>query len=666
MLCHLCETFLTNILHQDFQTWRRVEEGWFTFKHGNYATVAAAAEAGCKICGLLNRVREDRIPNYLGLSEKWHVQSASIDVKYDCAPYSPPTVRKPAIRKQVDEHITGKYAFQLLTLAPDMSWIAFELFHPNGSDEGDFALAVENDPTSVKATSIAKEWIDGCSTAHTHCQRPDDARLPTRVIDVGPSDDSIPRLHVAGGQKSRYVTLSHCWGTGDRLTLTKGRIHNLQRAISYGQLPRTFQDAIRLTRALGIRYLWLDALCIIQDDQDDWRRESASMGAVFENALFSISALTAVDSHSGMLHHRSPPSIELLIGEAQIGVRTRADTLPLALRSARLETRAWCFQERLLPTAILHVAPDQMHWECRSGHFSESFPDLQTKILTPFEPLRISLQSKRVRNYATIDWLDLIKEYSNRAITKPSDRLPAIAGVVDRIGGSEDDVMYIQGLWSNGFHEQLLWRRRGKLAHTTASSGGYVSSHSSPSAETSEGAPCSSWSWASVNDAVEWPLNRRMSCKQQVTSADAEFSEKPSHGYPIEGTAQHIGLKGFMKRGSCKISTAAPNSPSWVVFKPSGSLLKRGMLNCSLDYSDEPVAKSCYCLRITKWLQASTIPGPKAFVSYLLLEKVGTAETTSRLRMEYSTFKRIGMGFDDAEKVDRIFANAERRQLRLI
>lgn len=83
MLCRLCETFFTNIVHEDFSTWRRIEQGWSTFKHGNYASILANADAGCDVCSMFDIVRSERTSNYRELNEKWQVQAASIDIKYD-------------------------------------------------------------------------------------------------------------------------------------------------------------------------------------------------------------------------------------------------------------------------------------------------------------------------------------------------------------------------------------------------------------------------------------------------------------------------------------------------------------------------------------------------------------------------------------------------------
>ena len=460
MLCHLCETFVTNILNEDLTTWRRikeVEEKWFTFKLGNHATVQAAASAGCELCALFNRVRDDVIPNYADLGEKWHIQPASIDVKH-----------------RFDSNESGlRWTFQLLTVAPEMSWIAFEIYKPdlndNENDLSDYDVSnwpqeVVEFPTSSKTINVAKQWIQNCLTEHPKCTRPDVTPLPTRVVDVGHLNNrSNPRLYVTQGRLDRYVTLSHVWGVGYRVVLTKNNLPKFEQEVVLNKLPKTFQDAIQMTRLLGVRYLWVDALCIIQDDPNDWKRESTSMCSVFENAIFSLSAVAATDTHSGTLHNRTPHQVTVEINGTQVGVRQKLDTLQEAMTKSRLETRAWCYQERLLPKGILHIAPTQMYWECGTCTASESFPAGQV-LMSPVSTAQDNVAEQaaltvKPTNFSK-DWLRLISTYSARQVTRASDRLPAIAGLADKVKKELSESVYLQGVWSDDLHAGLLWKRQ--------------------------------------------------------------------------------------------------------------------------------------------------------------------------------------------------------------
>ena len=669
MLCRLCETFLNNILHHDFSTWRRVKdgEGWFTFKHGDYATITAAAQAGCEQCSLFNQVRSEEIPNY-----------ESLDVKYEL------NFRATGAKAPSCDSYCSSWTFQLLTVAPEMSWIAFEIFRPNsteilgiGRDDNapNRLQEVSKDPTSSKTLRIAKGWIESCLKEHTCCSRPDCAPLPTRVIDVGYfSEQPSPRLQVNRGQLGQYLTLSHCWGTGSRLTLTERNLHAFEQAIPFEQLPRTFQDAIKLTVLLGMRYLWIDALCIVQDDQNDWRKESASMCAVFENALFSISALSANDSHSGILHERAPEQVTTSIGGIQLGVRKRLDSLSEAVTKSRLETRAWCYQERLLPKAVLHIAPTQIYWECRKCTSSEAFP---TETEPRFPGFTTYLKSNsHIPNTMSRDgfgknWLPVVSCYSERKVTRASDRLPAIAGLADKAKKEFGAAVYMQGLWSNDLHAGLLWRRQVRVHGLLIPSRDRYLAHASGSMmERPRRRIASSWSWASINDGARYSVCQQYG-DRSLSSADAVFGSYDAPGKELldcsDGTLQ---LEGLVKRGSCKPSTNTSRDPDEATFRPSGSVLAVEGLVCYLDYANDPVSKSCYCLRIASWKQPSIKGKKKASkdqerVFYLVLERTGHNVTSGEGEI-FGAFKRIGMGYDVRDKVDKIFANAERRRLQLV
>lgn len=667
MLCHICETFLTNFLLQDFTTWRRikdVEEKWFTYKHGNHETVTAAAIAGCELCALFNQVRDELIPNYAGLGVKWHTQPASIDVKLD---------------KDHDSRAGGsKWSFQLLTVGPEMSWIPFEIFRPaqsyrdHNSIDPDMQVwprEVSECAASAESIALANSWIRDCLSSHSICTRPELTPLPTRVIDLGSSDNpGNPKLYVTQGRRGRYVTLSHCWGIGYRVTLTKNNIHKFEEGIVLNKLPKTFQDAIQIARLLGVRYLWIDALCIIQDDKNDWRRESASMCSVFENAVFSLSGISATDSHSGMLLDRRPHQTKTEINGTRVGVRMKLDTLSEAMMASRLETRAWCYQEGLLPKAILHIAPSQMYWQCNTHIVSETFPSDQS---TAQVGNGLDMQIIGAISFSQ-DWLRLVSAYSARQVTRASDRLPAIAGLADKAKQELQQSIYLQGLWSHDLHAGLLWKRQlvahGKLipsrdkyfARSTASSGERPRRPIAPS-----------FSWAATNDAVEYATDENR-LKRSITKFDAKFiipmptEEKEDHHSKV------LQVEALVKRGICRMKYQSSSKPDETSFKPSGSLLADDGLRCYLDYVDDPVSKTCYCIRVANWKQPSNLPKKKEYddfeqAFYLLFERVqhklldSTSETDC-----FGAFRRIGMGFDIPRKADKIFANAERRFLQLV
>ncbi|OHF04179.1 TOL protein [Colletotrichum orchidophilum] len=167
---------------------------------------------------------------------------------------------------------------------------------------------------SQPSLELAESWINDCVTNHEACRKSSHKIhsrefLPTRFVDVSSGTESL-RLCRAPQKRSytqtfvgeqhsdrqrrevlEYVTLSHAWGGADFVKLTTQNYARLFDRFSVHELPRTWQDAIRLTQSLGYRYIWIDALCIIQDSLYDWEIEAASMGQVYENCHLNIAAL---------------------------------------------------------------------------------------------------------------------------------------------------------------------------------------------------------------------------------------------------------------------------------------------------------------------------------------------------------------------------------------
>lgn len=264
MLCSTCESFVHDIIHQDFNTWKRSkpeDPNWVTKKIGNHEQVCLAAKEGCRLCGLFNSLRDGSISGYDTLGQKWHSRPASID--YDM--------------KQGDNSSEfTRWTFHLLTIAPVMSSIQLEFFKATneqlfakGHMDGkiDMPFAISDRPDSPRTIEIIQYWMKGCLQGSTEDARANLPAMPTRVIDVGDPDGSIaPRLYISHGQLSHYLTLSHCWGTADRLTLTHNSLESFQNEIPFELLAKTFQDAIRMTRLLGQRYIWIDvsSLCSLK------------------------------------------------------------------------------------------------------------------------------------------------------------------------------------------------------------------------------------------------------------------------------------------------------------------------------------------------------------------------------------------------------------------
>jgi Heterokaryon incompatibility protein (HET) len=279
-----------------------------------------------------------------------------------------------------------------------------------------------------------------------------------------------------------YVALSHCWGPSSKLPLTT-RANNLgQRSqrISFFDLSLTFKDAVKLMRDLGQRYLWIDSLCIVQDDPEDWVREASKMATVYGNALFTLSALSSVDSTYGC-RVANPREIthnhrffDFDSGPYRIRFFERAihkwheEYGDNTYRHGKygdnpLRRRAWTLQERELSTRSIHFSQNLVLWQCKTLKASNELSWHEVKPVDDFQPWPI-------RNFPaeslspdgpvlTRDrWYELMEDYMSRLLTKDADKLPALSGLAQSFHTRLPSSQYLAGLWTGHLPHALLWR----------------------------------------------------------------------------------------------------------------------------------------------------------------------------------------------------------------
>ena len=176
---------------------------------------------------------------------------------------------------------------------------------------------------SAAAHNLVFEWLERCVLSHENCIQTVSGEtvvedigpeLPKRVIDVlPPLGHKYVCLFEAHGSHGHYTSLSHCWGSPDLrpLTTTISTSQDRLHGIEIRTLPKSFQDAISVTRATGIRYLWIDSLCIVQDDQDDWLEQSQQMGTFYERSRFTIAVADALNSHHGLFRTPSRKAVPI-------------------------------------------------------------------------------------------------------------------------------------------------------------------------------------------------------------------------------------------------------------------------------------------------------------------------------------------------------------------
>ncbi|KLU87477.1 hypothetical protein MAPG_06477 [Magnaporthiopsis poae ATCC 64411] len=157
---------------------------------------------------------------------------------------------------------------------------------------------------SEEAFELIDQWVEECTTdreQHDSCPDAAPVQLPKRLVDVGADGELTIRLvEFSDSQTGRYICLSHCWGRAQIITTTISTMRARMEGIAESQLSRTFREAIAATRRLGVRYIWIDSLCIIQDSALDWQVESAKMAAIYGNAWLTLAAVRSRDGNGGL------------------------------------------------------------------------------------------------------------------------------------------------------------------------------------------------------------------------------------------------------------------------------------------------------------------------------------------------------------------------------
>jgi hypothetical protein len=219
---------------------------------------------------------------------------------------------------------------------------------------------------------LLRLWVQDCEANHPNCHNASVPVLPTRLLDVGTI--ASPRIRLIETQKedlsiTTYIALSHMWGGTYSLYTTTGNLRDLMDYVPDSQIPQTFKDAIICTRALGIRYLWVDALCIIYGADGDFRTEAPRMEGVFSGAYCTLAASRASDSHSGFLGPR--PECDAVIfqrdTEERFYVSKSVDNFQGDIIEGALNRRAWVLQERALARRTIYFAENQAYFECGEG-----------------------------------------------------------------------------------------------------------------------------------------------------------------------------------------------------------------------------------------------------------------------------------------------------------
>lgn len=273
-------------------------------------------------------------------------------------------------------------------------------------------------------------------------------------------------------------------------------------------LPALFKDAVTIARRLSVRYLWIDALCIVQDSRSDWASESAQMGSIYENAYATIAATSARNSSERLLTQRPPVTKILYKNTAGRPTVLRArkvqdhhpkpdSTEPVSVEGS-LANRAWVLQEHVLCSRIIHFTHTEVVFECRTAFRCECRPSPKRAATSPgLIPKVCSAVNRpsKAQKSPWKTWHHFVARYTKRQLTFPSDKLPAISGLASQFSIATDS-KYLTGLWHENLIMDLLWTSSNVKLRA------YPDGRTSPTVSEHYRGP--SFSWASLDGPIDY------------------------------------------------------------------------------------------------------------------------------------------------------------------
>lgn len=365
---------------------------------------------------------------------------------------------------------------------------------------------------------LVRRWMSTCEAEHKKCLQNSYSgsakNLPTRVLKIEGKDNEVMtvKLFETGDQQTGvYACLSYCWGSNLQLSMTTTtNLNEYRHAIPWKELPSTIIDAIKLCYRLGFEYIWVDSLCIVQDDPEDWMREASIMGGIYSRSALTLAIHLCDDAsesflqkrfwnaeqRSDALHkygripftdHRTGDKCDMFLWNHNSVAGPRflerwwhsVQDVERNKSLGKWSSRAWTIQEWLLSPRVLHFNSMTL-WDCLESHGNE------------LEKRFLSKTSARW-DFQVYFWEFIVRDFTSRQITKEKDRLPALAGLAERFQADSGGV-YLAGLWLEALPKSLVWIRSNQR-HPMNSPTAYR-------------AP--TWSWAALEGEVDYPRDLRV------------------------------------------------------------------------------------------------------------------------------------------------------------
>ncbi|KAJ8108688.1 hypothetical protein OPT61_g7997 [Boeremia exigua] len=334
------------------------------------------------------------------------------------------------------------------------------------------AHQLSNNTKSEATFSLARKWIENCLASHKACNVATDHNTwyPSRLLDCSPNDSPEADCRLLETATSSvhepYMTLSHCWGDVDCLKLTTENRAQMMKSTPLSTMPKLYQDAVLVTRALGVRYLWIDSLCIIQegDQLEDWFREVKMMDQIYLHSICNISAANARNGNCTMFSSRRqelvcPQVVALNINDATDSYMVSSKSLwRRQVSNSLINTRGWVVQERLLSPRILYFGETQIFWECRQNVAAEIHPMGLSRehIENPLDFPKLLASRLEERVATSIAWCSIVCAYTACQLTFPRDKLSALSAVA-KVARRRCNGEYVAGMWRQTLDRELFW-----------------------------------------------------------------------------------------------------------------------------------------------------------------------------------------------------------------
>lgn len=575
MLCNTCEEVFTRTYWQwkASKQWKGSDRPPLFFS-GHHTTLESLRNSALRFCFVCYRVLQSTKRQFPHLQQQTAVPHSFLTVACAWPDLNYVTIN---LSSELEEQFATERPGRKTNLRLEQFTICPDL----GCATPFTSKVIASTTDIITCASTVQRWIDECTRVHPKCNGLRSHNWsPTRLLDVSDPNRILLVKTMSQFADSPYMTLSHSWGSSAITKLTHKRLESFEHGISVIDLPQTFIDAVAVVRALNIRYLWIDSLCIIQDSISDWEQEASTMSKVYQNSVCNIGAAVATDGRGGLFCSRNADLVDTP-RFTHNNQNYRIKWMNLDITGAPLYRRGWVVQERWLCPRMLHFGAEQIFWECRIASASESVPDF-----TPYSEDLISGKTGEGRalhetapgaeligvlaSSMGVPWNALIRIYSETDLTFKTDKMVAFSGLARAFNQYDPTDEYLAGMWKHNFVAQMLWHSFETQRYST-----YI-------------AP--TWSWASTDGVVK-PF--------PYYSHERSFTRQVSVmlGYHLEfqNSYQNVHLKDgwVLIRGPIKevMISPAPEDPLRSISMPTAWCLLRddesspGQQEVWLDYA---------------------------------------------------------------------------------